>query len=91
MAANQRCKLAEETIATETRNVKELSKTVEDKFNEVSSKHILISPPSQIVIIASLNLSCYRMELFLPLPPPSPLVVTCVPLCTGSPLCCEEE
>ena len=35
MAANQRCKFAEETIQRETENMEQLSRTVEEKFNEV--------------------------------------------------------
>lgn len=35
MEANQRCKFAEETIQTETTNVEQLTKIVEEKFNEV--------------------------------------------------------
>ena len=35
MAASRRCKFAEETIETETRNVEQLNATVEEKFNEV--------------------------------------------------------
>ena len=35
MAANQRCKFAEDTIQRETENMEQLSKMVEDKFDEV--------------------------------------------------------
>lgn len=35
MAASRRCKFAEETIETETRNVEQLNATVEEKFCEV--------------------------------------------------------
>ena len=35
MAASQRCKFAEETIETETRNLEQLNATVEEKFSEV--------------------------------------------------------
>lgn len=35
MAANQRCKFAEDTIQTETENMEQLSKMVEEKFSEV--------------------------------------------------------
>ena len=35
MAANQRCKFAEDTIQRETENMEQLSKMVEEKFNEV--------------------------------------------------------
>ncbi len=38
MAANQRCKTAEETINSETRNVEHYSKLVEERFNEVHNK-----------------------------------------------------
>ena len=37
MGANRRCKVAEETIDCETANVKEFSKTVEEKVIEVKS------------------------------------------------------
>lgn len=40
MAANQRCKSAEETIQRETENMEQLSKMVEEKFNEVSLESI---------------------------------------------------
>ena len=36
MAANQRCKMAEDTIKYETKNVEQYSKMVEEKFEEVS-------------------------------------------------------
>ena len=36
MAANERCKTAEETIERETKNMDELSKAVKEKFSEVS-------------------------------------------------------
>lgn len=39
MTANGRCKFAEETIETETKNVEELSKTVDKKFKEVCTVH----------------------------------------------------
>ena len=35
MAANQRCKFAEDTIQTETENMEQLSKMVEEKVSEV--------------------------------------------------------
>ena len=35
MAASWRCKFAEETIETETRNVEKLNAVVEEKFSEV--------------------------------------------------------
>lgn len=38
MAANQRCKTAEDTINSETRNVERYSKMVEERFNEVHKK-----------------------------------------------------
>ena len=40
MDANQRCKSAEETIQRETENMEQLSKMVEEKFNEVSLESI---------------------------------------------------
>ena len=36
MAANERCKSAEQTIQRETENMEQLSKAVDEKFNEVS-------------------------------------------------------
>lgn len=36
MAANERCKSAEQTIQRETENMEQLSKAVDKKFNEVS-------------------------------------------------------
>ena len=36
MAANERCKSAEQTIQRETRNMEQLSKAVDEKFKEVS-------------------------------------------------------
>ena len=39
MAANQRCKMAEDTIKYETKNVGQYSKMVEEKFKEVRTLH----------------------------------------------------
>lgn len=35
MAASRRCKFAEDTIETESKNVEQLTKVVEEKFSEV--------------------------------------------------------
>lgn len=43
MAANERCKSAEETIKRETENMEQLSKTVEEKFNEVRERERYVS------------------------------------------------
>ena len=42
MAANQRCKLAEETIQGETENMEQLSKMVEEKFSEVRVNNYIV-------------------------------------------------
>ena len=43
MAANQRCKFAEDTIQTETENMEQLSKMVEEKFSEVRTLTVSVA------------------------------------------------
>ncbi len=57
MAANQRCKTAEETINSETRNVERYSKLVEERFNEVQTNEItFLVPRIAIALVTSREL-----------------------------------
>lgn len=51
MEANRRCKVAEETIDTETANVKKFSKTVEEKEAEVNSAKFEYLFASEFMIV----------------------------------------